>query len=178
MPRLQRKRLHECFHTRPPPYYIHCQESWQGTLPPLFAHNRQFPNEEGAYERLKEPITVNGTICRADWVDGASIRCRDTFEGGNKRLEDWAPSSCKMCAMFNASPCSEIFYRCVLRFFLFKVVSASGVMGARGESEFRTVCRVRLKYIFLWALAMSRKTAVFQFYTSIAVYFEVFVYVF
>lgn len=58
---------------------------------------------------LKEPIVVNGTICRADWVDGASVRCRDTLEGGEKRQEDWTPSGCSICAMFEASPCRDIF---------------------------------------------------------------------
>ena len=59
--------------------------------------------------RLEQPITVNGTICRADWVDGVSTRCRDTTEGGKKREEDWKPSHCSICAVFEASPCSEIF---------------------------------------------------------------------
>ncbi|CAM9823542.1 unnamed protein product [Ascophyllum nodosum] len=85
------------------------QDAWHGILPPLRAFNRQFPSEEGAYMRLEQPITVNGTICRADWVDGVSTRCRDTTEGGKKREEDWKPSHCSICAVFEASPCSEIF---------------------------------------------------------------------
>ncbi|CAN0479074.1 unnamed protein product [Ectocarpus sp. 12 AP-2014] len=87
------------------------EEMWEGTLPPLLAHHRQFPSEPGAYVRLKEPITVYGTICRADWVDGASNVCRDTLEGGQKREEDWEPSDCSICAFFSVSPCKGIFER-------------------------------------------------------------------
>ncbi|CAM9591577.1 unnamed protein product [Ectocarpus sp. 8 AP-2014] len=89
------------------------EEMWEGTLPPLWAHHRQFPSEPGAYVRLKEPITVYGTICRADWVDGASNVCRDTLEGGQKREEDWEPSDCSICAFFSVSPCKGIFERFV-----------------------------------------------------------------
>lgn len=85
------------------------QVFWQGTLPPLQAHHRQFPSEDGAFVRLKEPITVSGTICRADWVDGASTRCRDTLDGGEPRQEDWKASGCSICAVFEVSPCSAIF---------------------------------------------------------------------
>ena len=84
---------------------------WEGALPPLLAHHRQFPSESGAYVRLKEPITVRGTICRADWVDGASNVCRDKLEGGEERQEDWQPSDCSVCAFFSVSPCNGIFNR-------------------------------------------------------------------
>lgn len=87
------------------------QEMWEGALPPLLAHHRQFPSESGAYVRLKEPITVRGTICRADWVDGASNVCRDKLEGGEERQEDWQPSDCSVCAFFSVSPCNGIFNR-------------------------------------------------------------------
>ena len=81
-------------------------------LSPLLAHGRQFPSEEGAYVRLQEPIIVGGTICRADWVDGATTRCRDTLHGGEKRKEDWQASTCAVCKHFEASPCGDIFRRC------------------------------------------------------------------
>eukprot|EP00903_Cladosiphon_okamuranus_P018374 g16902.t2 len=87
------------------------EETWEGMLPPLLAHNRQFPREPGAYTRLKEPITVRGTICRADWVDGASIVCRDRLEGGEERQEDWKPSNCYICEYISVTPCNGIFNR-------------------------------------------------------------------
>eukprot|EP00752_Nemacystus_decipiens_P015157 g13502.t2 len=89
------------------------EELWEGALPPLLAHDRQFPSELGAYVKLKEPIKVRGTICRADWVDGASNVCRDKLEGGEDRQEDWQPSDCSICAFFSVSPCNDIFNRFV-----------------------------------------------------------------
>lgn len=96
----------------PFPHRCH-QVSWKGELPPLSAHDREFPSEEGSFNRLDEPLTVTGSICRADWVEGESGRCRTLTETGEKREDGWVPKGCVLCNTFEASPCRDLFVRCV-----------------------------------------------------------------
>lgn len=100
-----------CLPSRPLPYR---QTSWSGTLPPLLAHDRQFTSEEGGYDRLEEPLTLSGSICRADWVDGRTSRCRTLTEGGEKRTDGWRPQGCSICNILEASPCRDAYRRWVL----------------------------------------------------------------
>lgn len=88
------------------------QASWKGKLPPMLVHHRHFPREEGQFKRLEEPITLKGSICRSDWVDGASTRCRITAEEGEER-RGWSPSGCSLCNTLRSSPCCDIFARSV-----------------------------------------------------------------
>lgn len=85
------------------------QESWTGSLPALSAHERDFPSEEGSYNKLDEPLTLAGTICRADWVEGKTALCRTKTAGGGKREDGWTPRGCINCNTFEASPCRDIF---------------------------------------------------------------------
>ncbi|CAM9937000.1 unnamed protein product [Scytosiphon promiscuus] len=87
------------------------QESWKGQLPALSAHERDFSNEEGSYHKLDEPFTLTGSICRADWVEGESGRCRTTTAEGEKRKDGWTPQGCIICNTLEASPCRDIYKR-------------------------------------------------------------------
>ncbi|CAM9128303.1 unnamed protein product [Choristocarpus tenellus] len=88
------------------------QSSWTGELPALTAYNRHFPAAEGKYEKLKKPIKLTGSICRADWVDGPSAKCRVpvTEEELDERRK-WEPSGCHLCNTLRGSPCHDIFRR-------------------------------------------------------------------
>ncbi|CAM9352111.1 unnamed protein product, partial [Laminaria digitata] len=84
---------------------------WKGSLPPLSAHGRDFPSEDGSYDKLDAPLTVTGSVCRADWVDGTTGRCRTLTEGGDKRTDGWTPQGCIICNTLEASPCRDIYKR-------------------------------------------------------------------
>eukprot|EP00903_Cladosiphon_okamuranus_P019938 g18323.t1 len=85
------------------------EESWEGQLPALSAHERDFPTEEGRFHKLDEPLNLKGSICRADWVEGTSGFCRTKTIKGRKREDGWKPRSCIICNQLEASPCRDIF---------------------------------------------------------------------
>ncbi|CAN0087391.1 unnamed protein product, partial [Ectocarpus sp. 4 AP-2014] len=85
------------------------QDSWKGLLPALSAHERDFPSEEGSYNKLDEPLTLTGSICRADWVEGMTGVCRTTTAGGGKREDGWTPQACIICNTLESSPCRDIY---------------------------------------------------------------------
>ncbi|CAM9241610.1 unnamed protein product [Ectocarpus fasciculatus] len=85
------------------------EESWKGLLPALSAHERDFPSEEGSYNKLDEPLTLTGSICRADWVEGMTGVCRTTTAGGGKREDGWTPQGCTICNTLESSPCRDIY---------------------------------------------------------------------
>ncbi|CBJ32672.1 expressed unknown protein [Ectocarpus siliculosus] len=84
------------------------EDSWKGLLPPLSAHERDFPSEEGSYNKLDEPLTLTGSICRADWVEPMTGVCRTTTAGGGKREDGWTPQACSICNTLESSPCRDI----------------------------------------------------------------------
>lgn len=94
------------------------QDSWKGLLPALSAHERDFPSEEGSYNKLDEPLTLTGSICRADWVEGMTGVCRTTIAGGGKREDGWTPQACTICNTLESSPCRDIYKKCVRVFAL------------------------------------------------------------
>lgn len=96
----------------------------------MLVHHRHFPREDGVYSKLEKSITVKGSICRADWVDGASTRCRTVVSEGEER-RGWLPSGCSLCNTLRSSPCCDIFARLVV------LESRHG----RGSEEFRLVLR-------------------------------------
>ncbi|CAM9831673.1 unnamed protein product [Ectocarpus sp. 12 AP-2014] len=85
------------------------EDSWKGLLPALSAHERDFPSEEGSYTKLDEPLTLTGSICRADWVEGMTGVCRTTTAGGGKREDGWTPQGCTICNTLESSPCRDIY---------------------------------------------------------------------
>ncbi|CAN0463928.1 unnamed protein product [Ectocarpus sp. 12 AP-2014] len=85
------------------------EDSWKGLLPALSAHERDFPSEEGSYNKLDEPLTLTGSICRADWVEGMTGVCRTTTAGGGKREDGWTPQGCIICNTLESSPCRDIY---------------------------------------------------------------------
>ena len=89
------------------------QVPWKGSLPPLSAHGRDYPSEEACYDKLDAPVTVTGSVCRADWVDGTTGRCRTLTEGGDKRTDGWTPQGCIICNTLEASPCRDTYKMCV-----------------------------------------------------------------
>ncbi|CAM9364431.1 unnamed protein product, partial [Discosporangium mesarthrocarpum] len=115
---------------------------WQGQLPALSAHHRYFPGVQGGYTPLEKPLKLTGSICRADWVDGASTKCRLPKElggepGANEEegqgLEErrkWEPSGCHLCNTLRGSPCHDIFRRWEA---LSELVRASGKFGGPEE---------------------------------------------
>ena len=85
------------------------QDSWKGPLPALSAHDRDFPIEEGSFDKLDEPLTLTGSICRADWVESKTGLCRTKTAGGRKREDGWTPQGCIICNTLEASPCRDIY---------------------------------------------------------------------
>ncbi|CAM9783695.1 unnamed protein product, partial [Laminaria digitata] len=82
---------------------------WKGSLPPLSAHGRDYPSEDGCYDKLDAPLTVTGSVCRADWVEGTTGRCRTLTAGGDKRTDGWTPQGCIICNTLEASPCRDTY---------------------------------------------------------------------